>query len=40
MPSRLAVDEDAIRAESFPSLVFNPFRKVCGQSGAPCGKPS
>ena len=30
VPSRLSVDEDATRAE-IPSLVFDPFRKVCGQ---------
>ena len=31
VPSRLSVDEDATRAENFPSLVLDPLRKVCGQ---------
>src|SRR6266850_621605 len=38
VPSRLSVDEDATWAENFPSLVFDPFRKVCGQGCTPGGQ--
>jgi len=37
-PSRLSVDEHPTRAENFPTLVFDRFRKVCGQGCAPRGQ--